>query len=164
MNRSIHHNDNHSETVAHQQNPATENKCKRLGNYWFTALIRLIYVFLFAYTGYSKLNDMDSFIGGIGRIPFLGHHAELIGWGIPVLELILAVGMILPFRKVLRGSLIASVSLMGIFTVYLLLMIVLVKERLCHCGGVIESLGWTQHLLLNSVLFILGLWAIRKNN
>jgi hypothetical protein len=53
---------------------------------------------------------------------------------------------------------------MGIFTIYLFLMVSLVKDKLCHCGGAIGSLGWTQHLVLNFIILGLGLWASRKKN
>ncbi|MGG5902531.1 MauE/DoxX family redox-associated membrane protein [Sphingobacterium daejeonense] len=126
--------------------------------------VSLIYVFLFAYTGYSKMMDIAPFIKGIGRVPILGSHAAVIGWGIPALELLLALGMVLPSRKLRHNSLKASVALMGAFTAYLLLMIAFVREKLCHCGGVIGSMGWEQHLAFNIIILMLGMWAIRKNN
>lgn len=56
---------------------------------------RFGYIFLFTYTGYSKLIEIDTLIGGIHKVPFFGQFAELIGWGIPVLELALAFGMVI---------------------------------------------------------------------
>jgi hypothetical protein len=88
----------------------------------------------------------------------------VIGWGIPALELLLALGMVLPSRKLRHHSLKASVALMGAFTAYLLLMIAFVRKKLCHCGGVIGSMGWEQHLAFNIIILMLGMWAIRKNN
>ncbi len=124
--------------------------------------MRLSYVFLFAYTGYSKLLDHVSFTRGIARVPILGHFPEAIGWGVPILELVLAVGMVVPEPRVQRVSFGISVSLMAIFTLYLLLMVSLVKEKLCHCGGVIGSLGWTEHMMFNAAILALGIWSIRK--
>ncbi len=125
-------------------------------------LVRLSYVFLFAYTGYSKLLDHVPFTRGIARIPVLGHFPEAIGWGVPTLELVLALGLVVPERRVQRVSIGISVILMAIFTLYLLLMVSLVKEKLCHCGGVIGSLGWTEHLMFNAAILALGIWSIRK--
>lgn len=125
-------------------------------------MVRLSYVFLFAYTGYSKLLDHVPFTRGIARIPVLGHFPEAIGWGVPILELVLALGLVVPERRVQRVSFGISVTLMAIFTLYLLLMVSLVKEKLCHCGGVIGSLGWTEHLMFNAAILALGIWSIRK--
>lgn len=125
-------------------------------------LVRLSYVFLFAYTGYSKLLDHVPFTRGIARVPVLGHFPEAIGWGVPILELVLALGMVVPKERVQRVSFGISVILMAIFTLYLLLMVSLVKEKLCHCGGVIGSLGWTEHLMFNAAILALGIWSIRK--
>lgn len=125
-------------------------------------LVRLSYVFLFAYTGYSKLLDHVPFTRGIARVPVLGHFPEAIGWGVPILELVLALGMVVPKERVQRVSFGISVILMAIFTLYLLLMVSLVKEKLCHCGGVIGSLGWTEHLMFNTAILALGIWSIRK--
>lgn len=127
-------------------------------------LVRLSYVFLFAYTGYSKLLDHVPFTKGISRVPVLGHFPEAIGWGTPILELVLALGMVVPERRVQRLSFGLSVILMAIFTLYLLLMVSLVKEKLCHCGGVIGSLGWTEHLVFNVVILALGIWSSGKKN
>ncbi|WFB63267.1 hypothetical protein PZ892_16535 [Sphingobacterium sp. WM] len=126
------------------------------------AMVRILYVFLFAYTGYSKLFDHASFTKGLSKVPVLGHFSELLGWGVPILELTLALGMIVPKERIQRASFKLSVILMSIFTLYLLLMVSLVREKLCHCGGVIGSLGWWEHLVLNVIILALGIWTIRK--
>jgi len=132
--------------------------------FWLALAVRFGYIFLFTYTGYSKLITIDTFIAGIRKVPFFGQFAELIGWGIPVLELALALGMVIQNEKIRLISFRISVLIMGIFTLYLAWMISFVEHKLCHCGGVIESLGWPQHLLFNFVWLILGIWSIRKNN
>lgn len=160
MNQLDHHRTGPQSIVPE---PATDKN--RLWNFsWIPAAIRFLYVFLFTYTGFSKLQDIGSFAKGIRKVPFFGDQAELIGWGIPIMELMLAMGMILPFVKVQKWSLRISVVLMAVFTIYLLLMVSLVKDKLCHCGGAIGSLGWTQHLVLNFIILGLGLWAARKKN
>lgn len=161
MNQQYHHHRTGPQGMVPEQASIKD----RLSNFsWIPAAIRYFYVFLFTYTGFSKLQDKGSFAKGFRKVPFFAGHAELIGWGIPILELMLAMGMILPFVKVQKWSLRISVALMGIFTIYLFLMITLVKDKLCHCGGVIGSLGWTQHLVLNLIIIGLGLWAARKKN
>lgn len=137
----------------HLRNPLT----------WIS-LVRWLYVFLFTYTGYGKLKNINSFVKGIQKVPYLGNYADFIGWSVPILELVLAVGLVLPLKRPATIAIKASAALMVVFTLYLLLMIILVKEKMCHCGGVIESLSWPQHLVFNTIVLILGIWAIRKEN
>ena len=159
------HQYDHTSGELREQSPDSKKDNALFGNYnGLSFIVHYFYVFLFAYTGYSKLNDIEAFTKGVRRIPFFGHFPELIAWGIPTLELLLAICMILPIRKLQRLSFRASVSLMAVFTLYLLGMVTLVKEKLCHCGGVIESMGWTQHLVFNFIVLLLGIWAIRKIN
>lgn len=120
------------------------------------------YAFLFMYTGYDKLQNVHSFINGIKRIPFVGQYAELIGKGIPTLEILLAILLILPFQRTQRAALWLSTGLMGIFTLYLALMLLLAEKLLCHCGGVIESMGWTQHLVFNVLWLGAGIWTAKS--
>lgn len=121
------------------------------------------YAFLYMYTGYDKLKHVDEFIDGNSKIPLLGQYAELIGWGIPTLEILLAVLLVLPFLKLKKIVLWASVVLMSIFTLYLAIMLVFVPDRLCNCGGVIESMDWTTHLIFNLLWLGAGVFAIIKS-
>jgi len=120
------------------------------------------YAFLYMYTGYDKLKQVDIFINGNKRIPLVGQYAELIGWGIPVIEILLAVLLTIPFLKVKRIALWASVILMGIFTLYLALMLLFADTKPCNCGGVIESMDWFTHLIINLLCLGAGIFAIRN--
>lgn len=119
------------------------------------------YIFLFMYTGYDKLMHIERFIHGVGKIPYAGIFAEYIGWGIPLIEIILA--LLLIFLGSRGIALKLSVGLMGIFIIYLSLMLLFAENRMCYCGGVIQSMGWTEHLIFNLIWLLLGLWAIRVN-
>lgn len=136
------------------------------GSWLYTMLPQLIlygYAFLYMYTGYDKLRHVENFIKGNRKIPLIGQYAEVIGWGIPILEILLAVLLALPFVKVKKIALWPSVVLMGIFTLYLATMLLFVPDRLCHCGGVIESMGWITHLIFNLLWLSAGIFAIRKS-
>lgn len=121
------------------------------------------YAFLYMYTGYDKLRHVEVFIKGNSKIPLIGQHAELIGWGIPLLEILLAALLVFTFGKARQIALRVSVIMMGIFTLYLLLMLLFVPDRLCQCGGVIESMGWITHLIFNLIWLGAGVYAIKKN-
>lgn len=118
------------------------------------------YAVVYMYTASSKLWQMDIFITGVSKIPYLGNYAQPIGWDVVQLEILIAIGLIWPHFQ--RTALVGATILMGIFTVYLALMMRFVPDRLCHCGGVIESMGWGTHLAFNILWLILGIWAIRQ--
>lgn len=125
-------------------------------------LVAYGYAFLYMFTGYDKLKHVEEFIDGNSKIPLVGQYAELIGWGVPTLEILLAVVLVLPFLKVKKIALWLSVVLMGIFTLYLATMLIFVPDRLCNCGGVIESMDWTTHLIFNLLWLGAGVFAIRN--
>lgn len=121
-------------------------------------VISLAFIFLYCYTGFDKLNHLEKFGKGISKIPYVGGMAVWIGWGVPVVELLISVLLIIPKSNKLGLQL--ATGLMGLFTLYLGLMMAFVEKRLCHCGGVIESMGWVEHLLFNLLFVGLGGWAL----
>ena len=134
---------------------------KSAASKWLTPIVIYAYAFLYMYTGYDKLHNVAQFIKGSKRIPFFGQYAELIGWGIPILEILLAVFLVFSSGKTRRITLGVAVTLMGIFTLYLALMMGFIEQRLCHCGGVISSMGWTTHLIFNLIWLAAGIYAYR---
>ncbi|WP_411973699.1 MauE/DoxX family redox-associated membrane protein [Sphingobacterium sp. Lzh-3] len=118
------------------------------------------YAFLYMYTGWAKFMNMATFIRGNSKIPYLGAYAKLIGYGIPTLEIVLAILLIVPVYRIKRSALWASNLLMGVFTLYLSLMVRFADKKLCHCGGVIESMGWKTHIVFNLIWLIAGIFAL----
>ena len=121
-------------------------------------IISLAFVFLFCYTGFDKLNHLEKFSRGISKIPYVGGMHVWIGWGVPLAELLISALLIIP--KCNRLGLQLATGLMGIFTLYLGLMLAFAEKRLCYCSGVIESMGWLEHLLFNLLFVGLGGWAL----
>lgn len=122
------------------------------------------YAFLYMYTGWAKFMNISTFIRGNSKIPHLGQYAKLIGYGIPSLEIVLAILLVIPVYRIKRSALWTSTLLMGVFTIYLSLMVQFVEKKLCHCGGVIESMGWKTHIAFNLLWLIAGFFALVKTN
>ncbi|WP_394678503.1 MauE/DoxX family redox-associated membrane protein [uncultured Sphingobacterium sp.] len=118
------------------------------------------YAFMYMYTGWAKFMNMATFISGNSKIPYLGAYAKLIGYGIPALEIVLAILLIVPVYWIKRFALRTATLLMGTFTIYLCLMVRFVENKLCHCGGVIESMGWKTHIVFNLIWLIAGIFAL----
>ena len=121
--------------------------------------INIVLASLFAYTAYEKLMDHERFMNGIARVGMIGRFALLISWSVPVAELTVAALLLIP--KTARKGLWAFLGLMLIFSVYILTVLIWASKLPCHCGGVIETLSWTEHLIFNLGFIILSIIAIR---
>lgn len=122
-------------------------------------LISSLLVLLFGYTAFSKIFFLASFRGLLERLPFIGNGAGVLAFAIPLAELGIVL-LLLVTRTRLYG-LAASIGLLFLFTIYLGLMIAFAPHLPCSCGGIISSLGWREHVLLNAGLLASCVLAIR---
>ncbi|WP_156167747.1 DoxX family protein [Sphingobacterium sp. Ag1] len=152
----------------HQQDqPASSSKrggsIRRAARWIYRHLPQVVifgYAFLYMYTGWAKFMNLSTFIRGNSKIPYLGTYAKVIGYGIPALEIVLAILLIVPMYRIRRFALWTSTLLMTVFTIYLSLMVGFADKKLCHCGGVIESMGWKTHIVFNLFWLIAGIFAL----
>ncbi len=122
------------------------------------SIICYLYVVLFTYAATSKLLDLENFRLQLGRFPFISTYAIWIAWGVPFLEIVIA-GLFL-FPKYILTALYASLSLLTIFTTYIILVLNFSDSIPCSCGGVISKLGWNEHLIFNIAFIALALLGI----
>ena len=125
-------------------------------------IICFLFILLFVYAAVVKLKDIQKFSVQIGQSPLLTDFAGILAWTVPFSELLIA-GMLatLRFRRV---GLYASFSLMMTFTVYITAILIIDENIPCSCGGVLESMGWTEHLIFNIGYVMLGLMGIFLNS
>jgi hypothetical protein len=121
-------------------------------------IIVFLFILLFVYASISKLFDHSKFVLQLSRSPILGPYANFISWFIPGIEMAIAVFLMLLRTRFI--GLLASVALMIIFTVYIILILFFSNFIPCSCGGVLEYMGWGEHLVFNSLFVVLGLIAI----
>jgi uncharacterized membrane protein YphA (DoxX/SURF4 family) len=117
-----------------------------------------LYILLLVYAALTKLLDYQKFVIQLGQSPILTRHAILLAWAVPFIELAISALLILP-RTRLSGLYVAF-SLMVMFTTYIILASRFSDYVPCSCGGVLEDMTWTQHLIFNGVFILLGLAAI----
>jgi hypothetical protein len=115
-------------------------------------IICALLIFLFIYTGISKLLDYHTFRRQLGQSPFITFYAPLLSWALPVGEIVIAA--LLCFHRTRLQGLYLSFFLLCLFTFYLGAMLQFSYYIPCSCGGVLQSLSWTAHIVLN-VIFIL---------
>lgn len=125
----------------------------------FIEIITSIFILLFVYTAVSKIAKFEEFDNVLKASPLIGSLHYVIALSIPISELIISA--LLFFPKTRRIGLYSTLILMSTFTIYLGYMIVFTPDKPCNCGGIISSLSWTQHLILNLLLTISSFLAIR---
>ncbi|MFV8347187.1 MauE/DoxX family redox-associated membrane protein [Flavobacterium sp. ZB4P13] len=134
--------------------------------HWQNKVVRVIcylYMLLFTYAAFGKLLDFVNFKVQLGQSPLLSAFVEYISWAVPVTELLIVVLLAIPrFRLI---GLFASFSLMVMFTAYIYIILNYSSFIPCSCGGILEKLGWKEHLLFNVVfvlLAVIGILILRK--
>jgi hypothetical protein len=90
--------------------------------------------------------------------PIFAPIAKILALILPISEIIVA--LLLFFHRTRKIGLIASLTLMLLFTGYIIYILKYNTILPCSCGGVIELLSWKQHLILNFSLIILLLTSI----
>jgi len=121
-------------------------------------IISFAFTVLFIYAAGSKLIDYQKFTVQLGQSPMLARWANFIAWSIPSIEILIAV--LLTFRKTQKIALYGALNLMAIFTAYIVIITNYEKHVPCSCGGVLEKMGWTEHLYFNCIFVILSILAL----
>ncbi|WP_435138477.1 MauE/DoxX family redox-associated membrane protein [Formosa sp. A9] len=125
------------------------------------AIVTLAYSVLFIYAAIQKLIEVEQFRIQLGQSPILTTYADYIMYALPLGELVL--GFTIFSHKFKRQVLYVSYSLMVMFTTYIILILNFSDYIPCSCGGVLEKLGWTEHIVFNLVFIIIaiiGLWCL----
>lgn len=121
-------------------------------------LSKLLYILLFVYAASSKLLDFQNFQTQLGQSPLLGAFAIPIAYGVIIIEILTS--LILALEKTRIVGLYIAYILMVMFTAYIVVILNFTSFTPCSCGGVLEDLSWTEHLIFNCAFIALALWAI----
>jgi uncharacterized membrane protein YphA (DoxX/SURF4 family) len=114
-------------------------------------------ILLFLYASISKFLDFKTFIDQMNNQPLPNSWTPFLVWAIPLLEIAISIALLFEYTRML--GLYASLALMILFTVYTgIILLHFFPYIPCSCGGVIQKLTWTQHLILN--LFYIALSGI----
>lgn len=121
-------------------------------------IISLFFILLFVYASVSKLITFTDFQTQLGQSPLLGAFAIPISYAVIGIELVTS--LLLAFIKTRKWGLYLSFFLMVMFTTYIVIILNFTSFTPCSCGGVLESLGWTEHLIFNIICILLAIGAI----
>lgn len=122
-----------------------------------------ILAFVFAYTAIAKVYDWQATKLAMYNQVIPDWSKDLLLYSIPLIELFVAFMLLIPRRR--NIGFLASLTLMLLFTGYVAWVWFGLAGRVpCSCGGVISSLTWGQHLLLNLGLTGLSVWGLLSNH
>lgn len=124
----------------------------------FIEIVCYLYILLFVYAAVSKLLDFENFSIQIAQSPLLTAYTGFVAPAVIAVELILSMALI--YRRSRLLALYGSAFLMMAFTVYIYLILNYSEFIPCSCGGVLEKMGWMEHLIFNASFVVLAITAI----
>lgn len=127
-------------------------------NQYIPLIISYFFILLFCYAAISKILDFENFKIQIGQSPLLSAYANFISFAVIVAELVIVVCLVFPNIRLF--GLYSSTAIMSAFTIYIYLILNYSDFIPCSCGGILEKLGWTEHLIFNLVCVAVGIIAI----
>ncbi|MBO9674174.1 MAG: hypothetical protein J7577_12060 [Sphingobacteriaceae bacterium] len=123
---------------------------------FFKLSVPPLLVLLFVYAALSKLFTFSDFNQQLHNQSFPGWLADFLFYFLIPAEIITAV--LLCFKRTLTVGLLLSCVLMFAFTAYIAMVMLHFWDRIpCSCGGILSQMGWTAHLIFNSIFLILNL-------
>ena len=117
-----------------------------------------LFIVLFSYAALVKLFDYQKFTVQIGQSPLLTGFGNTIPWMVISIEILVSIMMVIPRLRLI--AFFSAFSLMTMFTAYIIAILNFSSYIPCSCGGVLEKLGWTEHLIFNVAFVLLGLTGI----
>ena len=124
-------------------------------------VISSLFILVFVYTAISKLLAHNAFAMTLNKSPLISFAATFLSWAVPLIELVISAMLFFPRSR--NIGLMATLTLISAFTIYIAYMLITSSHLPCSCGGVITKLSWNQHLWLNVFLVVLAAAGISLN-
>lgn len=121
-------------------------------------IIAYFFVLLFCYAAVSKILDFENFQVQLAQSPLLSAFAGFISFAVIIGEFLIAALLCLKITRLI--GLYLSFGLLVSFTVYIYLILNYSDFVPCSCGGILEKLGWTEHLIFNIICVLMALFSI----
>lgn len=118
----------------------------------------MAFVLLFCYAATSKLTDFQNFQVQLAQSPMLSAFSKLLSFSVPAVEFLIVALLFIPRFK--RIALLMAFTLMVMFTSYIYIILNYSSFVPCSCGGVLEKMTWSQHMLFNIAFVIAAAAAI----
>ena len=126
---------------------------------WNTLTSSLL-ILVFGYTGLEKFLRFGQSRNAFRNQTFPVELAEILAYTIPAIEVLIA--LLLLFSITRWWGYLGSILLLTVFITYVGLIWVGAFPRVpCNCAGIIESLGWAEHFVLNLGLIGVAVWGLK---
>lgn len=123
-----------------------------------TLVVGYFFVLLFCYAASSKLLDFENFQVQLAQSPLLSAYAGVISYTVIIFEFIFAILLCVKTTRLV--GLYLSLGIMVSFTIYIYLILNYSDFIPCSCGGILEKLGWTEHLIFNMAFVVAAIVCI----
>ncbi|WP_158275355.1 MauE/DoxX family redox-associated membrane protein [Pedobacter sp. HMWF019] len=120
--------------------------------------ISALFILLFVYAALTKVMDYQKFRIELGKSPLLNSYAKIIAITIPGIELLIS--LLIAIKQFQYYALYLAFSLMAVFSAYIVAILKFSPYVPCSCGGILQNMTWTQHLIFNMFFLGLGVAAI----
>ncbi|MEB2782176.1 DoxX family membrane protein [Algoriphagus sp. C2-6-M1] len=125
-------------------------------------LCSFLLMVMLVYTGLDKLISWDESRKAFHNQTFPAELAEVLAYAVPISELLIA--LLLLFSVTRWWGFLSSILLLTVFTTYVGLIWVEAFPRVpCNCAGLLQSLGWAEHFMLNLLFISLGIFGLYQN-
>lgn len=129
-------------------------------------VVIFLLIILFLYASLSKLSNLQLYQLQMSRQPLAPWLSKILTWTLPPIELLivgtLAYSSLFSKERLRAFGLYASLILMSAFTLYSATVLFHIFPKIpCSCGGIIATLSWKQHVILNASYVTIILIAIR---
>lgn len=121
-------------------------------------VICMLLILLFIYAAINKIMEFDKFQAQIGKSPLIMNYANFFAVFVPSIEIL--VSLMLLVRPLRLTALLASYTLMLTFTFYIAFILTFSPYVPCSCGGILNKMGWTEHLVFNGVFTLIALLGV----
>lgn len=121
-------------------------------------LLYIISISFFSYTLMNKVLIYDSFLLNIAKTGIFSHYQVYI---VSVIAILLeAVSILLLCLKKYYG-LVLSLSMMSLFTLYIIVLYAMGRYEVCGCGGIMNGLDFKSHLFVNILLICIIVYLLK---
>ncbi|RZJ36544.1 MAG: hypothetical protein EOO51_00045 [Flavobacterium sp.] len=125
-------------------------------------IICYLFILLFVYAAVSKLLDFQNFRLQVAQSPLLTAYAGFFAVVTIVSEL--SISFALAVRLLRTSALYAAFALMCLFSGYIFFILNFSPYVPCSCGGILEKMGWSEHLVFNLCFVALGATGVVLNS
>ena len=118
---------------------------------------------LFFHAAIDKLVIFQEFQNQMSQSPLIPPQLiSFLAVFVPGAEIIM--GCFVVFDKTRRMGFLLSFVTMLIFTLYLIMLVTIVENPPCACGGILGEMGYTEHIIFNIAFTGIALFGFLKHS